>query len=431
MKVSADPGYYHKLYGTKQSKPRITYYKKDFIDYVLMIGITALVLGLCYGSTHPLAIIGYALCAFEIAAFVVRHGVEWQVPLIIRDAQELIYVWGYKLRNLRPIYFLALGLLLLENVVIRLTPSLPHHTEWVRTGALWLFYINLIYITVYRTISLIDHLRKKEMVREILMQTPWQRAITKDTNMTLEILHAYVTGVLSHVVLFGAWYLVIRYANFSLLLLLPVCIINAIVHRTWLRVANSWFYRNHWLGHHSELQFVYLHGNHHDAIPSGMIAVSENGYLEGFFRHMIGWPHPFFHPLAAFWYYTREIKFDIEMHQYIPGVFPKMSDGGIDSFQHSTHHYGPLEPYGFAFRLGTVEETKAYGWVPDEMRNAIRLDEQMGFKWDNPTFRRTKMLYDKYHNPNGEKSKAAHAGSTENSEHTEETEHSAHTERIQ
>jgi hypothetical protein len=214
--------------------------------------------------------------------------------------------------------------------------------------------------------------------------------------MTLEIMHAYVTGVLSHIVLFAAWYLVLIYANFSLLFLVPMCVINLFVHRTWLKVTNSWFYRNHWLGHNSELQFVYFHGTHHDAIPSGLIAVSENGFLEGFLRHTIGWPNPFFHPLAAFYFYTREIKFDIDMHQYIPNVFPKMSKKSVENFQHSTHHYGALEPYGFGFKLGTVEETREYNWVPDEMRNAIKLDEQMGFKWDNPTYRRTKMLYEKY-----------------------------------
>jgi hypothetical protein len=408
MKVSADPGYYHQVYGAnKLRKPRIIYYKKDFIDYVLMIVLTALVVGLSYGFRHPMAIIGYVLSAFMIVSFIIRHGVELQVPVILKEPEELLYVWVYKLRNLKPIWFVTLGLLLLENILIRATPNLPHHVDWMHTGALYLFYINFIGITVYRTISLVDHLAKKEMIREILMQTPWKRAIKEDTNITLEILHAYGTGLLSHIVLFGAWYLAISYASYSVVFLLPVCVLNMVIHMYWLKVVNSWFYRNHWLGHNSEFQFVYLHGNHHDAIPSGLIAVSENGFLEGFLRHTIGWPHPFFHPLTAFWLHLREIKFDIDMHQYIPGIFPKMSEGGIDKLQHSTHHYGPLEPYGFAFRLGTVSENPAYSWVPDEMRNAIRLDEQMGFKWDNPTFRRTKMLYERYHNKKKEQSQSA------------------------
>jgi hypothetical protein len=396
MKVSTDPSFYHKIYGTKSlRKPRIGYYKKDFIDYTLMMVMTAAVIGFAYGVSHFMSIIGYALCAFMVVAFAVRHGAELQVPVILREPEELFWVWVYKLRNLRPVYFVALGLLVLENILIFATPNLPHHSDWIRRGALYLFYINIIGITIYRTISLVDHLAKREMVREILMQTPWGRVIKEKTNMTLEIVHAYFTGLLSHVVLLGPWFLIIKYANFSLLFLVPVSVLNVMIQMKWLKVTNSWFYRNHWLGHNSELQFVYFHGTHHDAIPSGLIAVSENGFLEGFFRHTIGWPNPFYNPLIAFWYYTTEIKFDMDLHQYIPGVFPKLPEGSIERHQHSTHHYGPLEPYGFAFKLGDGED---YAWIPNEMRNAAELDESLGFKWDNPTFRRTKMLFEKYHN---------------------------------
>src|SRR5260370_30114060 len=289
MKVSADPGYYHKLYGSNApSKPRVNYYKEDFIDYVLMAAITALVVGLSYGFTHFLAIIGYVLCAFMIVTFVIRHGIAFRVPIIVREPAELFWLWVYKFRNLKLMYFVALGLLSLENLLIRATPNLPHHVEWMRNAALSLFYANLIGITVYRTISFVDHLKKKEMIREILMQTPWKRAIKEDTNMTLEIVHAYVTGVLSHIALFAAWYIVITHTHYSLVFLVPMCVLSVFVYLQWLKVANSWFYRNHWLGHNSELQFIYFHGNHHDAIPSGLIAVSENGFLEGFFRHTIG-----------------------------------------------------------------------------------------------------------------------------------------------
>src|SRR5260221_1639187 len=145
MKVSADPGFYHKMYGTKSlRKPRTVYYKKDFIDYTLMMVLTALVIGLAYGFSHILSIIGFALCAFMVVVFAIRHGIEIQVPVLFRDPAELFWVWVYKLRNLRPVYFVALGLLLLETLVVRATPNLPHHSDWIRRGALYLFYINII-----------------------------------------------------------------------------------------------------------------------------------------------------------------------------------------------------------------------------------------------------------------------------------------------
>jgi hypothetical protein len=155
------------------------------------------------------------------------------------------------------------------------------------------------------------------------------------------------------------------------------------------------------LGHNSEVEFVFLHGTHHDAIPSGLIAVGENGFLEGFLRFTIGVPGVFFDPVTAFLVYTYEVQKDIFGHQYIPGVFPKNSRRSMEVYQHSTHHYGSLEPYSFAFKVDrpeiSEEYKKAYRHMPDEMRNSAKLDEELtGFKWDNLIQRKTLRLYDKY-----------------------------------
>jgi hypothetical protein len=290
---------------------------------------------------------------------------------------------------------------LLENFLIAATPNLPHHVDLMRTIALWLFYIHFISITAYRTAILIDHLAKKELVREVLMQTPWKRAVNAKTNITLEILHAYVTGLLTHIVLIAPWCLVITYASFSVIFLPAVCLINVIVHLKWAKALNAWFYRDHWLGHNSELEFIYLHGPHHDAIPSGMIAVAENGYLEGFLRFTVGMPTSFYNPVIAFMVHNIEIKLAINRHQYIPGVFPRMPRGLMEMFQHSAHHYGLLEPYSIGMKLdqpGVAEEyKKSYARHPDEITNSIKLDEELtGFRWDNPVQQRILSLYDKY-----------------------------------
>src|SRR6267378_1276405 len=201
----SDPAIFHKLYGLK--KPRVTYYEKDFLDYVLMMFLSALVVGFSYGFGHAVSIVGLALCAFTLVVFIIRHGIELGVPLILRRPQDVLYIFVYKLQNLRPMYFIALGLLLLENVLIAATPNLPHHVELMRTVALYLFYIHFISITVYRTAILIDHLAKKELVREVLMQTTWRRVINEKTNIALEIVHAYCTGLLTHIVLIAPWYI--------------------------------------------------------------------------------------------------------------------------------------------------------------------------------------------------------------------------------
>jgi hypothetical protein len=396
--MTHDPAVFHKLYGSR--KPRVSYYKRDFLDYFLMIALSAAAITLSYGPRHVLTIIGLALCAFVLATFLTRHGIALTIPLLVRRPQDVLYMLLYKFRNLKPPYFLAVGLLALENLAIAATPRLPHHVEWMRTGALVLFFAHLIAITAYRTVILFDHLAKREHVREVLMQTAWKRVV-HEKSITLEILHAYATGLLTHIIQMAPWYLVIVYARFSLLFLPLAVFLDVVVHMKWMKGYNAWFYRDHWLGHNSELEFLYLHGTHHDAIPSALIAVAENGLLEGFLRFVIGWPVPFYSPLVCFALCMYDIKNDIELHQYIPGVYPRLSRRVMEVFQHSTHHYGSIEPYSVGAKLDqpAVPEAfkKRFRRVPDEIMNSAKLDEELnGFKWDNPTWRRTLDLYDKY-----------------------------------
>jgi hypothetical protein len=389
---------FHRLYGARS--PRTCYYRRDFVDYTLMLLVTATVAGLSFGFRHGMALASYVLCAFMLYTFTVRHGVELRIPLILRRPQDVLHSIVYKVLNLTPHWFVGVGLLLLENVVIAATPQLPHHTDCMRTAALWLFYAHFAAITLYRTRILVDHLAKKELVREILMQTPWKRTINRKTNITLEILHAYATGLLTHIILLAVWYVVLTRVQYSLLLAPAVLILNFWIELKWYARLNSWFYREHWVGHNSELEFLYLHGNHHDAIPSGMIAVSENGFLEGFCRNLFGPPVSFFNPLVTALSVSHTIWYDMLTHQYIPGIYP--SSGMTKTTQHSTHHFGQLAPYGLGIR-GTAgaKAKKTATWqdriMPEEMANSIALDERLtGFQWDNPTYRNFLSLYERY-----------------------------------
>lgn len=396
--MTADPAFFHKLYGARS--PRVHYYGRDFLDYTIMVAVSVAVMALVYGVRHPLAIAGFALCAFMLVMFVKRHGVEWQMPLIVRRPQDAFYLLLYKIQNLRWVWYASVGLLLLENLAIAATPNLPHHTELVRRIAFYLLYAHLAGITIYRTVILVAHLRKKELVREVLMQTAWKRVVNEKTNVTLEIVHAYATGLLTHIILLAPWFLILTYFKFSVIFLPVAVAINVFIEWQWLRAHNSWFYRDHWLGHNSELEFVFLHGTHHDAIPSGLIGVAEHGFLEGFFRGTLAFPDPFFHPLVAFLTYTATVKQNIDVHQYIPGIFPRMPKKVMAIGQHSTHHYGSLEPYSFGLKVdqpGISEAFKKSVKIPDELANSIHIDEELtGFQWDNATFRRTIGLYEKY-----------------------------------
>lgn len=299
---------------------------------------------------------------------------------------------AHKVENLPRVYWIALAVAILENVLIWQTPTWPHHVALVRTIGFWLFGVHLLVIFVYRTYSLVDHFRKHQIVTDVLMKSPWKNAGLVRKNIRYEIIHAYLTGLLTHLILVAPWFVANTYLQFSVLFAPVVIGINIALQLSFLKGINAWFYRDHWLGHNSEFEFVYLHGSHHDAIPVGLIAVAGNGFLEGLMRNVLGYPTPFYNPLSAFLAYTMEIKRDIDFHQFVPGIFPKLGMGFRRVGQHSTHHFGHLEPYGFAIKLdqpglpkGMVNVFKSF---PDEFSNSVRLDEELtDFKWDNARHR--------------------------------------------
>ncbi|GFE86019.1 hypothetical protein [Steroidobacter agaridevorans] len=396
---SADASKFHQLYGVHS--PRMAYRRDDFIDYVLMLALCGGLVTVVYGLPSVMSIVGLALCVCLVGTFLLRHGWKLRTPVIVKRPQDVIYMLIYKLRNMTIPYFLAAALLLLENVLIYLTPEWPHHTELMRKIAIGLFYTHFIALTVYRTASLISHLRLKEHVRGFLLQTHWKVALQRQPSVVLEIVHAYFTGLLAHVILIAPWYIVITHVQYSVVFLPIALLANFVIHASFMKVLNRWFYRDHWLGHNSELEFVYLHGPHHDAIPSGLIGVSGNGFLEGFARYTLGGPGIFYNPLLLFVFYSIDVKSDIDGHQFIPGVYPRIPKEFQDINQHSTHHYGNLTPYGVGMNLDqpqlSEELRRKYRFLPQEMQHAIKLDEQLdGFKWDTPRYRRFVELYTKY-----------------------------------
>jgi hypothetical protein len=394
-----DPAFFHRIYG--QRRPRLAYVRTDFADYALMTALCGLVISLAYGPLQPLSVVGWALCVYMMVSFPLRHGWGLRAPAIVKRPRDVLYMLMYKLQNMRAAYFVGAAILVLENYLIYLTPTLPHHTALLRYCALSLFYVHLAVLTAYRTAILLSHLRRKDHVREFLLQTPWKSVVADGRSVTFEIWHAYFTGLLTHLLLIAPWYIMITHVKYSLVFLPLAVVANLIVHSRFMRVLNDWFYRDHWLGHNSELEFLYLHGPHHDAIPSGLIGVSGTGYLEGVARHTLGGPGIFYSPFLTFLAYTLEVKADIDGHQFIPGVYPHVPKSQQEINQHSTHHFLRLEPYSLGLnveRAGVSEEVRRkYRLLSPEMKNSVQLDETLnGFQWDNPKYHQFLKLYDKY-----------------------------------
>ena len=399
MTTEPDTARFHTLYGTRTS--RLVYRSDDFLDYLLMTVLVWGAAALAFGPRHPLAWITLGLCAWMVWAFSARHGWELTVPKIAKRPQDMLYMLVYKLQNMRLAFFLAAAALLVENYIIWRTPGLPHHTAQMRTIAFGLFYTHLAVLTAYRTAILVAHLREQEHVRAFLMETSWKAALARQPSIAIEIVHAYCTGLLTHILLLAPWYLAITYFNFSLVLLPLTVPLGFYIHSRFLKVVNLWFYRDHWVAHHSELEFLYLHGTHHDAIPSGLIGVSGNGYLEGVLRHAMGGPGIFYNPLTTFLIHCFDVKVDIDGHQFIPGVYPHVPASVQRINQHSTHHFGKLEPYSLGLKLdqpGVPDELLRRAKIfTKEQQNSVELDERLtGFQWDNPRYRQYMDLYEKY-----------------------------------
>lgn len=378
---------YHRLLG--KQKRRLNYAKGDLADYLLMLALSAGVIALCYGALSWMSLIGYVLCAFMAISFVVRHGAAFKLPLLLRQPQDIIYMLAYKLENLPWVTWAAVALAAAEYAFVSMTPQLPHQVEWTRLVGLGLFFLHFGAITAYRTVSFVDHMRKHAIVSDVLLRSPWKNVGLVRSNIRYEIIHAYLTGLLTHLVLLAPWYFALTHLLYSLLLLPVTCAVQFLLHRKWLRGINGWFYRDHWLGHNSELDFVYLHGSHHDAIPTGLIAVAGNGFLEGVLRNAVGHPTTFYNPIMACLAYSVEVRNDIAFHQFIPGIYPTLPYEFRQVGQHSTHHYGHLEPYGFAVKLDQPIEwsqgfLSLFRGFPEEFKNSATLEEELtGFKWSN------------------------------------------------
>lgn len=384
---------YHKLYGNKKS--RIKFQGADFLDYYLMITICFVLIYLVYGMNNVFTWLGCCCCLFMLITFPIRHGCKLTVPVIMREPQSIIYLIIYKTCNIRYPLLLALFFLLLENYIIYLTPQLPHAVTFMHYLAIILFYLHFALITLYRTIILISHLYNRKIIFNALSETVWKNFLPDEKNTVLEIGHAYVNGILTHIITMAPWYLIINLFHYSAILIPLALITNFYIESHFMKIVNYWFYRDHWVSHHSEFEFIYLHGSHHDSIPSALIGVAENGFLEGFFRQFLGFAHAYYNPIAYFITTTALVYSNMKAHQYIPGVYPEVALGKNTSIQsqHSIHHYWKLEPYGlggyYNDDIPKQKEKVGFFTIPDDLINSIKIDEQLnGFERNNEAYKK-------------------------------------------
>jgi len=324
---------------------KMIYSKHDFTDYTIMLVLSQMLLICIFGQEHIFSQAGFFIAGFLFFMFILRRGVSIKYPHIF-NLPELFRLMVYKFTNFRLMVAYQIASLFVEQIIIRVTPQLPHYKDEVQQMSLYLFYLSFIVITIFRTIILFCHLFNATHVLEFLQKTGWKKVMGSTTPAAIfDIFHGYCTGVLSHIFVVANWFLVIHYFEHSLLLL-PFRVY--ICHKLYIKFEdedlNSWYYRDHWLGHHSAIDFIYLHGPHHDAIPISLISAAETGPLEALMRHIMGHPESYTPPLYAFYIFTKTLIRVMVGHQYVPGIFPYSASIIQYGVHHVEHHYLQMRP---------------------------------------------------------------------------------------
>lgn len=384
-------------------KAKMVYNSSDFGDYSVMTCLSWLSCGLCYGFGHLFTQFVGLASLFLCSTFIMRHGAQWKrVPVLLSHPVSTIFnALLHRFQNTRFAYFAQISLCLAEaalfssgaiqqtQVYAFLKEAIVSHLGPARlTTSFWCvtfggFYLHLALLSFYRLLVFCAHVWNHKHVFDFLSQTGWKKTLSfvprSSTNTSsilysleeladhlVGLLHAFVTGIYTHVVALIPWFCCLKLVDASARSALDpssldatLCFMLAI---SWtLRVAfvenkirmdfftcdqNSWALREHWLGHHDLFEFNYLHGPHHDALPVGMIAVSDHGPLEGLLRHSFGMFDSFLCPPLAAYTWTISVKWDIDGHQYVPGVFPWSFPIVDIGYHHAEHHFLSMHPLG-------------------------------------------------------------------------------------
>jgi len=367
--------------------PKMTYSSRDGPDYLLMMTIIAGLGRLCYARSALLQAFTYCGCLYLTSFFFLHHGCSLSCPLLLSDPKTALRAAQLHIKDIKLVVFLRVAIALSEHCFVTSTPSFWHATETVSELGRTLWWLHFGLCSTFRTVIFWEHLRWHINVRAFLQESNFARHIIGPKLFPLQIAQAYCTGIVCHLCLLMPWYAVITWRKQSILLM-PVNFVLDLLHEKYSsHNAMESYYREHWLGHHSRLHFIYLHGMHHDALPCALIATNDSGALEGFLRSLDGTAVG---PCRTTWYVshilqlvnqTRDVLNDIILHQYIPCVYPYSRLIVARENHHVEHHYLALHPIGSAGGGGTEKflveavdgynaENKLWNWFVQAVQNA-------------------------------------------------------------
>lgn len=347
----------------KHARIYMVYKAKDLILYIFSLTMMFLI-SYCASTELWQIVITFSMLLYLLVIFVLKHGFELDfssIRLILMEVTGYIRIvladFGWNRRCIILIT-LSYGLsLAAEKLFINRIDG----TFWVMPFPyLTIFYIHFLLITGYRTLILVAHLRKSKVVIEFLKGSPWKTQLSNLSGFH-HIVHAYVTGILCHIALVLPLLVIYKYfvpTYFRELCLVVFVFLVDIVLNSTNSTSNGlphradnfflWFRTRHEHDHKNRFYFTVFHGHHHDAIPSGLIAATENGLLEGVHRSIVRMH--FMYPASLFLLQLgMNVPINIVGHQYIPNVFPFSASVIRLKHHHAVHHLLNLLPLAFGY----------------------------------------------------------------------------------
>jgi hypothetical protein len=402
--------------GTRTQKTFLKYRAEDFPLYLFsLVAAGALILPAIGNVAGRVLVVASLL--YMAAIFIARHGVRFNVEALRVLAEGVAGYparvarnwWSVRQRVLQAVLLFALAL-----TAERLLRSSLQGTFWVRPFPWqWVVWVPFLAITVFRVMTTVAHLLRAKHVRDFLLDSP-VKSVVDGAPIQLHIVHAFCTGLLSHLCLVAPLVLFYMYTDPTWLretLLLAGyaawCVFSWKTG-TYTPVEQGgdgvWFLRggygrlfseNHALDHRDRFYFTVFHGHHHDTIPAAMIgAASGTGLLENADRD-ITWLEFLDSAILVQLSWTALCVSDMFAHQYVPGVFPFSKFNLTSRNHHVAHHFGSLYPLGL-YNLTTVSRLDVQGgyetdnarvrWYLDQVARFEGLTEEHRRKFVSPCF---------------------------------------------
>lgn len=379
--------------GSDGRRTRLLYRDRDFILYAASLVLVGLGAWVALPMAWARGAVGAAL-VYLLALFWRKHGVAFDSSCfgeLGRGLMRYPKVLALRLfddRGLVAQCLLGFGVALGVEAALR---------EFGAADGWWLkpfpyltaFAVLFGALTAYRTVVLVDHLRKAGHVRAVLEGSAWAREL-KGLSTWQHLVHAWVTGELATLAYFVPCLVFWRFTEPTWARELVLFGLGAVVVLASLRglrtretagpVSKGFRFLvafalpgskaaqrdgglTHGADHTSRFGFTLFHGHHHDAVPCALVGGPGVGLLEAFDNGLLYLPW-LTSALVLCVTFGAYAVVDMQFHQYVAGAFPFVRSVLGFRVHHVAHHFFSLKPLSVN---GQYDYDVGAGYRPDNV----------------------------------------------------------------